>query len=76
MNRGGEESELSKQVHLSCTLCSEEFMVPISVYRAHVGVVACPWCGCTDLVLLGERNAAVSGHELAEEQSHPNMQVE
>lgn len=46
---------MSRQVDLACTVCSEEFLVPIGVYRAHSGVVPCPCCGCTDLVLLGER---------------------
>ena len=28
--------------------------MPIGVYHAYVGVVPCPCCGSTDLVLLGE----------------------
>jgi len=46
---------MSVQVELACTVCAEEFRVPIGVYRAHLGVVPCPYCGSTDLVLLGER---------------------
>jgi hypothetical protein len=49
------------QVELACTVCTEEFQVPIGVYRAHVGVVPCPRCGSADLVLLGERETAASG---------------
>ena len=44
---------MSKQVDLACTVCTEEFLVPIGVYDAHSGVVPCPSCGSTDLVLLG-----------------------
>jgi len=44
---------MSKRVDLACTVCTEEFLVPIGVYDAHSGVVACPCCGSTDLVLLG-----------------------
>lgn len=49
---------MSKQVDLACTVCTEEFLVPIEVYRSHSGIVACPCCGSTDLFLLGEREAA------------------
>ena len=51
---------MSVRVELACTVCAEEFPVPIGVYRAHFGVVPCPCCGSTDLVLLGEREAAPS----------------
>jgi hypothetical protein len=44
---------MSKQVDLACTVCTEEFEVPIDVYKAHSSVVLCPCCGSTDLVLLG-----------------------
>jgi hypothetical protein len=44
---------MSKRVDLACTICSEEFVVPTTVYQAHSGVVLCPCCGSTDLVLLG-----------------------
>jgi len=44
---------MSKRVELACTVCTEEFVVPIGVYEAHSGVVLCPCCGSTDLVLLG-----------------------
>jgi hypothetical protein len=54
------EMRMSVRVELACTVCTEEFQVPIGVYRAHVGVVPCPCCGSTDLVLLGEREAASS----------------
>ena len=49
---------MSKQVDLACTVCSEEFLVPIGVYRSYSGIVACPFCGCTELILLGESEAA------------------
>ena len=44
---------MSKHVDLACTVCTEEFLVPIGVYRAHSSVVPCPCCGSTDLILLG-----------------------
>ena len=44
---------MSERVELACTVCTEEFVVPIAVYKAHSGVVLCPCCGSTDLVLLG-----------------------
>ena len=44
---------MSKRVDLACTVCTEEFLVPISVYHAHSSVVPCPCCGSSDLVLLG-----------------------
>jgi hypothetical protein len=44
---------MSERVDLACTICSEEFVVPRTVYQAHSGVVLCPCCGSTDLVLLG-----------------------
>ncbi len=53
---------MSRQVELVCTVCTEVFLVPIGVYRAHVGVVPCPCCGSTDLVLLGESEAVASRH--------------
>lgn len=49
---------MSKDVCLACTVCSEEFRVPISVYSAYSGAVPCPCCGSTDLVLLEERYVA------------------
>lgn len=45
---------MSVQVEFACTVCAEEFQVPIGAYREHLGVVPCPRCGSTDLVLLGE----------------------
>jgi Zn finger protein HypA/HybF involved in hydrogenase expression len=44
---------MSERVYLACTVCTEEFIVPIEVYEAHSSVVLCPCCGSTDLVLLG-----------------------
>jgi hypothetical protein len=45
---------MSARVELACTVCTEEFVVPKAVYQAHSGVVLCPCCGSTDLLLLGE----------------------
>jgi hypothetical protein len=55
---------MSERVELACTVCTEEFVMPIAVYRAHSGVVLCPCCGSTDLLLLG---AAQSKAELRPE---------
>jgi hypothetical protein len=44
---------MSERVELACTVCTEEFVVPIEAYKAHCSVVLCPCCGSTDLVLLG-----------------------
>jgi hypothetical protein len=55
---------MSKQVDLACTVCTEEFLVPIGVYNAHARVIPCPCCGSTDLVVLGvawESGDSVSG---------------
>ena len=49
---------MSRQVELACTVCTEGFVVPIGVYHAHAGVVPCPRCGSTDLVLVAERETA------------------
>ena len=43
---------MSARIDLACTVCSEEFVVPVEVYNAHSSVVLCPCCGSTDLVLL------------------------
>ena len=40
------------RIDLACTVCDEEFRVSIEVYAACSGVVQCPRCGSTDLVLL------------------------
>ena len=45
---------MSARVELACTVCTEEFVVPKAVYEAHSGVMLCPYCGSTDLLLLGE----------------------
>ena len=55
---------MSKRVDLACTVCTEEFLVPIGVYNGLSSVVPCPCCGSTDLVLLGmagESGDSVSG---------------
>ena len=49
---------MSTEVDLACTVCAEEFSVPIEVYRAYSGIVPCPCCESTDLVLLAERHVA------------------
>ncbi len=51
---------MSVQVEFACTVCAEEFLVPIDVYREHLGIVPCPRCGSTDLVLLGEGGRAMA----------------
>ena len=51
---------MGRRIELACTVCAEEFQVPIGVYRAHAGVVPCPCCGSTDLILLGEWEAVAS----------------
>jgi len=37
---------------LACEVCTEEFHVVTAAYRARCGIVECPLCGSTDLVLL------------------------
>jgi hypothetical protein len=49
----GRRTGMSKKVDLACTVCTEEFLVPIRVYEALSSVVICPCCGSNDLVLLG-----------------------
>jgi hypothetical protein len=44
---------MSKHVDLACTVCTEEFVVPMDVYKSHSDVVLCPCCGSTDLLPLG-----------------------
>jgi hypothetical protein len=43
---------MSIRIDLACTVCDQEFVVPIEAYRACSSVVQCPSCGSTDLVLL------------------------
>jgi hypothetical protein len=52
------ENDMGRQVDLACSVCTEEFLVPIGVYRSHSTVVICPCCGSTELVLLGVRESA------------------
>jgi len=49
---------MGKQVDIACAVCTEEFLVPIGVYRSRSDVLICPCCGSTELVLLGVRAAA------------------
>jgi len=44
---------MSSQVDLSCSMCGEEFLLPVGIYRSHAHIVFCPCCGNTDLELLG-----------------------
>jgi hypothetical protein len=46
---------MGRQVDLACAVCTEEFLVPIGVYRSQSRVIICPCCGSTDLLLLGVR---------------------
>jgi hypothetical protein len=39
-------------IQLVCEICAKEFLVELRAYRALCGVVQCPRCGSTDLVLL------------------------
>jgi hypothetical protein len=41
-----------RALKLACEVCSLEFDVAVPEYRAVSGVVSCPRCGSTDLVLL------------------------
>jgi len=43
---------MSARIEFACDVCTEEFVVPIEACKAHSGVVQCPCCGSTDLVLL------------------------
>jgi hypothetical protein len=43
---------MSAKIDLACDVCTEEFVVPIEVYKACSSVVQCPCCGSTDLALL------------------------
>lgn len=43
---------MSAGIELACTVCDREFVVPVAAYRARAGIVHCPGCGSTDLVLL------------------------
>jgi len=43
---------MTTNVHLACGLCGEEFVVPAYVYDDLSGVVYCPLCGSTELILL------------------------
>lgn len=43
---------MTADIHLACEVCTEDFLVPVAAYRARCGVVECPRCGSTDLVLL------------------------
>jgi hypothetical protein len=59
MTHEDEGDEMSERVDLACTVCTEEFVVPMAVYEAHSGVVICPCCGSTDLVLLAVSRSKV-----------------
>jgi hypothetical protein len=43
---------MTASMRLACDVCGHEFLVDPPVYRARCGVVECPRCGSTDLVLL------------------------
>ncbi len=43
---------MSARIDLACTVCDEEFVVPVEVYKALSSVVQCPCCGSTDLMLM------------------------
>ena len=48
---------MSERVDLACTVCTEEFVVPMAVYQAHSGVVLCPCCGAPTWCCSGRRGA-------------------
>jgi hypothetical protein len=48
-------------VRLACEVCTKEFTVGVPVYRSLSGVVECPRCGSTDLVLLDPGDDAGPG---------------
>jgi hypothetical protein len=52
------ENDMGRQVDLACSVCTEEFLIPIGVYRSRTTVIICPCCGSTELVLLGVREPA------------------
>jgi hypothetical protein len=64
------ETAMSRQVDLACTVCAEEFLVPIGAYRAHDGIVPCPCCGSTELFLLGEREGPRAAGAVAAHRTH------
>jgi hypothetical protein len=43
---------MSSGIEFLCTVCNKEFAVSVEEYKAWSGVVPCPGCGSTDLVLL------------------------
>ena len=43
---------MSAEIDLACEVCGAEFGVTVDRYEACSGVVECPTCGSTDLVLL------------------------
>jgi hypothetical protein len=44
---------MGKQIDLACAVCTEDFLVPIGMYRSKAHIVVCPCCGSTDVVPLG-----------------------
>jgi hypothetical protein len=44
---------MATHLELACTVCSEEFRVPVSMYASWGDAVGCPCCGSTDLIVLG-----------------------
>ena len=43
---------MSSGIEFVCAVCNKEFAVSIEEYKSWSGVVPCPGCGSTDLVLL------------------------
>jgi len=43
---------MSAEIDLACTVCGAPFAVSAEDYAACTGVVECPGCGSTDLILL------------------------
>jgi hypothetical protein len=55
----------AQPLRLACEVCAREFTVAVAVYRALLGVVPCPWCGSTDLVLLDPGGDVGPAHRCA-----------
>lgn len=43
---------MAAEIELACEVCAQEFGVAVEHYESRSGVVECPRCGSTDLILL------------------------
>jgi hypothetical protein len=53
--------DMTSSIHLACDVCGQEFLVPAEAYQARSGVVECPRCGSSDLILTDRGESARSG---------------